>query len=33
MRRQIPATRALLIFDAVARHHGVSKAAEALCLT
>lgn len=33
MRRQIPATRALLIFDAVARHHGVSKAAEELCLT
>ncbi|RZL64982.1 MAG: LysR family transcriptional regulator [Variovorax sp.] len=33
MRRQIPATRALLVFDAVARHHGVSKAAEALCLT
>lgn len=33
MRRQIPATRALLIFDAVARHHGISKAAEELCLT
>lgn len=33
MRRHIPSTRALLIFDAVARHHGVGKAAEELCLT
>lgn len=33
MRRQLPSTRALLVFDAVARHHGVGKAAEALCLT
>lgn len=33
MRRHIPSTRALLIFDAVARHHGVGRAAEELCLT
>ncbi|CAN5683382.1 LysR substrate-binding domain-containing protein [soil metagenome] len=33
MRRHIPTTRALLVFDAVARHHGIGKAAEALCLT
>jgi DNA-binding transcriptional LysR family regulator len=33
VRRQIPATRALLVFDAIARHHGISKAAEELCLT
>jgi DNA-binding transcriptional LysR family regulator len=33
MRRHLPTTRALLVFDAVARHHGVGKAAEALCLT
>lgn len=33
MRRHLPTTRALLVFDAVARHHGVAKAAEALCLT
>ena len=33
MRRHLPSTRALLVFDAVARHHGVGKAAEALCLT
>jgi DNA-binding transcriptional LysR family regulator len=33
MRQHIPSTRALLVFDAVARHHGVSKAAEELCLT
>ena len=33
MRKHIPSTRALLVFDAVARHHGVSKAAEELCLT
>lgn len=33
MRRHIPSTRALLVFDAVARQHGVSRAAEELCLT
>lgn len=33
MRRHLPTTRALLVFDAVARHHGIAKAAEALCLT
>jgi DNA-binding transcriptional LysR family regulator len=33
MKRHIPSTRALLVFDAVARHHGVSRAAEELCLT
>ena len=33
MRRHLPSTRALLVFDAVARHHGVGKAADALCLT
>lgn len=33
MHRHIPSTRALLIFDAVARHHGVGKAAQELCLT
>ena len=33
MHRHVPSTRALLIFDAVARHHGVGKAAEELCLT
>lgn len=33
MRRHIPSTRALLAFDAVARHHSVSKAAEELSLT
>lgn len=33
MYRHIPNTRALLIFDAVARHHGVGKAAQELCLT
>lgn len=33
MRRHIPSTRALLVFDAVARHHGVGKAADELCLT
>ncbi|RQO46615.1 LysR family transcriptional regulator [Variovorax sp. KBW07] len=33
MRRHIPSTRALLVFDAVARHHGVGKAAEEMCLT
>ncbi|KQO26709.1 LysR family transcriptional regulator [Acidovorax sp. Leaf76] len=33
MRHHIPSTRALLVFDAVARHHGVSKAAEELCIT
>ena len=33
MRRRLPSTRALLVFDAVARHHGVGKAADALCLT
>jgi len=33
MRRHLPTTRALLVFDAVARHHGVGRAAEALCLT
>lgn len=33
MRRHIPTTRALLVLDAVARHHGVGKAAEELCLT
>ena len=32
-RRHVPPTRALLVFDAVARHHGVSKAADELCLT
>lgn len=32
-RRHVPSTRALLVFDAVARHHGLSKAAEALSLT
>jgi len=32
-RRHLPTTRALLVFDAVARHHGLSKAAEALSLT
>ena len=33
MRRHIPTTRALLAFDAVARHRSVGKAAEELCLT
>lgn len=33
MHRHIPSTRALLIFDAVARHHGVGKAAQELFLT
>lgn len=33
MRRHIPTTRALLAFDAVARHLSVGKAAEELCLT
>ena len=33
MYRHIPSTRALLIFDAVARHHGVGKAAQELFLT
>lgn len=33
MRRHIPTTRALLAFDAVARHQAVGKAAEVLCLT
>ncbi|MFT4266848.1 MAG: LysR substrate-binding domain-containing protein [Xenophilus sp.] len=33
MRRHIPSTRSLVVFDAVARHHGVSRAAEELCLT
>jgi DNA-binding transcriptional LysR family regulator len=33
MRRQIPTTRSLLVFDAVARHQGVGKAAEELSLT
>lgn len=33
MRRHIPSTRALLAFDAVARHHSVGKAAEELSLT
>ncbi|MDI3381855.1 LysR substrate-binding domain-containing protein [Xenophilus aerolatus] len=33
MRRHIPTTRALLVLDAVARHRGVGKAAEELCLT
>jgi DNA-binding transcriptional LysR family regulator len=33
MRRHIPNTRALLAFDAVARHRAVGKAAEELCLT
>ena len=33
MRRHLPSTRALLVFDAIARHHGVGKAAEALSLT
>ena len=33
MKRHIPSTRALLVFDAVARQHGVSRAAEELCLT
>uniref|UniRef100_UPI003F491930 LysR substrate-binding domain-containing protein n=1 Tax=Cupriavidus yeoncheonensis TaxID=1462994 RepID=UPI003F491930 len=33
MRRQIPSTRSLLAFDAVARHQSVSKAAEELNLT
>lgn len=32
-RRHLPTTRALVVFDAVARHHGLSKAAEALSLT
>ena len=32
-RRHLPSTRALVVFDAVARHHGLSKAAEALSLT
>ena len=33
MPRHLPSTRALLVFDAVARHHGIGKAADALCLT
>ncbi|MBP6897571.1 MAG: LysR family transcriptional regulator [Pseudacidovorax sp.] len=33
MPRHLPSTRALLVFDAVARCHGVGKAAEELCLT
>lgn len=33
MPRHLPSTRALLVFDAVARCHGVVKAAEELCLT
>lgn len=33
MPRNIPSTRALQIFDAVARHHGLSRAADELCLT
>ncbi|NRF69401.1 LysR family transcriptional regulator [Aquincola sp. S2] len=33
MRRHIPTTRALLAFDAVARHQSVGKAADELCLT
>ncbi|WP_295526572.1 LysR substrate-binding domain-containing protein [uncultured Pseudacidovorax sp.] len=33
MSRHLPSTRALLVFDAVARCHGVGKAAEELCLT
>lgn len=33
MPRHIPSTRALQIFDAVARHHGLSRAADELCLT
>jgi len=32
-RRHLPSTRALMVFDAVARHHSVSKAAEELFLT
>lgn len=32
-RRHVPSTRALLVFDAVARHHGVSRAAEELFLS
>ncbi|WP_225782197.1 LysR substrate-binding domain-containing protein [Xenophilus sp. Marseille-Q4582] len=33
MPRHLPSTRALQIFDAVARHHGLSRAADELCLT
>lgn len=33
MPRHLPSTRALVVFDAVARHHGVARAAESLCLT
>ena len=33
MHRHIPSTRALLAFEAVARHHSVSQAAEELCIT
>lgn len=33
MHRHIPSTRALVVFDAVARHHSVSQAAEELCIT
>lgn len=33
MPRHLPSTRALLVFDAVARCHGVVKAADELCLT
>jgi DNA-binding transcriptional LysR family regulator len=32
-RRHLSSTRALMVFDAVARHHSVSKAAEELFLT
>lgn len=32
-RRLVPSTRALLVFDAVARHGGVTRAADELCLT
>lgn len=33
MYRHLPSLRSLLVFDAVARHRSVSRAAEALCLT
>lgn len=33
MHKHIPSTRSLLIFDAVARHHGVGKAAQEMFLT
>ncbi len=33
MKRDCPTIQELLAFDAVARHEGLTRAAEALCLT